>query len=428
MRRLLLLGGLLYLLLLAGLVTLVGELIAVAIPLAVYLVAALVYGPDELRLAVTRTIRADRVFDGDEVEVGLAVTNQGSDIERAVVEDLLPPPLELLEGEACVSTSLAPGECFELRYVVRARRGHYQFGDVWVTASDQLGLLCRKEVLTAQASFSALPRVPKPRPVAIRPLRTRGYAGPVPARQGGSGIDFFGVREYQAGDPQRWINWRASARHPRTLFSNEFEQERIADVGLILDARSRSQVRISGESLFEHAVRATAALADSFLADGNRVGLLVYGQFLDWTFPGYGRVQRERILQALARAETGESRVFSNLDYLPTRFFPAQSQVVMVSPLWWDDLPVLSRFRARGYQVLVIRPDAVSFEEQMLRSDNAIHLAARIVRVERALLLRKLQQAGIQVVDWRVEQPFDQVLHTSLGRRQPWFRAVGMEL
>ncbi|MCL7455525.1 MAG: DUF58 domain-containing protein [Anaerolineae bacterium] len=41
-----------------------------------------------------------------------------------------------------------------------------------------------------------------------------------PARAGPAPI--FGVREYQAGDPRRWINWRVSARHPRSLFTNEF--------------------------------------------------------------------------------------------------------------------------------------------------------------------------------------------------------------
>ena len=241
-------------------------------------------------------------------------------------------------------------------------------------------------------------------------------------------MEFFGVREYQLGDPRRWINWRVSARHPRALFTNEFEQERIADVGLILDARLRSDVRVRGDSLFEHAVRATASLAEAFLGDGNRVGLLVYGRFLNWTFPGYGKVQRERILQALARAQTGDSQIFDNLDYLPTRFFPAQSQLVLVSPLCRDDPPLLIRLRARGYQILVIRPDPVAFEVRALGPQPEVELAARIVGVERALLFRKLQQAGIQVVDWQVDQPFDRVVHASLGRVPHWFRAVGMEL
>ena len=250
-----------------------------------------------------------------------------------------------------------------------------------ITAGDRFGLFRRQASVSAPAELFVLPQ---PRPlkrVAIRPLRTRGYAGPVPARVGGSGIDFFGVREYQLGDPRRWINWRVSARHPRSLFSNEFEQERIADVGLILDARSRSDVMIGEQSLFEQGIQAAASLAEAFLSDGNRVGLLIYGRVLDWTFPGYGKVQRERILRALARARTGESQVFDNLSYLPTRFFPAQSQVVLVSPLWPDDLAMLIRLRARGYQVLVVRPDLIELESQSLGSEPEVALAARIARV-----------------------------------------------
>jgi uncharacterized protein (DUF58 family) len=170
-----------------------------------------------------------------------------------------------------------------------------------------------------------------------------------------------------------------------------------------------------------------ASLAERFLSDGNRVGLLVYGRVLDWTFPGYGKVQRERILRALASAQPGDSQVFERFENLPTRFFPAQSQLVLVSPLCMDDLPMLIRLRARGYQLLVVRPDPVSMELALLGQQPGVDLAARIVRLERTLLQRKLQQAGIQVVDWRVDQPFDQVIHASLGRMPHWFRAVGVE-
>jgi uncharacterized protein (DUF58 family) len=326
-----------------------------------------------------------------------------------------------------VLASLAPGETLELAYTVRSRRGGFEFGDLKATANDRLGLLRRQVELRAPAYLAVLPETQRLRRVAIRPLRTRGYAGPVAARQGGSGVDFFGVREYQTGDPRRWINWRVSARHPRSLFSNEFEQERIADVGLILDARLRSDVQSGDDSLFEHAIRATASLAEAFLSDGNRVGLLVYGRVLDWTFPGYGKVQRERVLRALARAQTGDSQIFDNLVYLPTRFFPAQSQLVLVSPLWRDDLPTLIRLRAHGYEVLVIRPNLVLMEMEKIGSQPGADLAARIVRVEHALLLRKLLQAGIRVVDWQVDKPFDQAVHASLGRLPQWFRAVGVE-
>ena len=427
MRRLLFLGGLAYGLLLLGVATLRGELLALAIPLVVYLGAALLYGPEVLQLTVTRTLSADRALQGVPVVVRLSVTNQGSLLEEILVEDLVPQPLDVTDGETRVLLSLPAGGTSELEYTVSGKRGSFAFKGVRVTASDHLGLLRRRAILPAPASLIVMPQVSRLRRMAIRPQRTHGYAGPIPARQGGSGVEFFGVREYQLGDPLRWINWRVSARHPRALFSNEFEQERIADVGLILDARNRSDVRSKGDSLFEHAIRATGALAEAFLNDGNRVGLLVYGWFLDWTFPGYGKVQRERILRALARAETGDSMIFESLDYLPTRFFPGRSQIVLISPLFRDDLPMLIRLRARGYQLLVISPDPVSFELRVLGPQPAVELAARVARVERALLLRSMRQAGIQIVDWQVDEPLDQAVHMSLGRVPHWFRAVGVE-
>jgi len=427
MRRFLLLSGLIYLLLLLGLATRDGRLLLLVVPLVTYLGAALLYRPEKLQLRVSRALSADRGLQGAPVVVKLSITNEGSMLEEVLIKDLLPQPLEPADGEARVLASLPPGGTIELEYTVIARRGIFDFGDVQVTASDRLGLFRRRAVLSAPAHLVVLPDTLRLRRLPIRPLRTRGYAGPVPARQGGSGVDFFGVREYQLGDPQRWINWRISARHVHELFTNEFEQERIADVGLILDARQRSEARVLGDSLFEHAVRATASLAEAFLRDGNRVGLLVYGRFLDWTFPGYGKVQRERILQALARAEVGESLVFDKLDYLPTGFFPAQSQIVLISPLWRGDLPALIRLRAHGYQVLVIRPDPVAFEVNALGPEPSVELAARILRVERSLLFRNLRQVGIQVVDWQVDKALDHAVHASLGRVPHWFRAVGME-
>jgi uncharacterized protein (DUF58 family) len=322
---------------------------------------------------------------------------------------------------------LAPGESAGLSYSVAAHRGSYDLDEVYVAATDALGVYRKRQVLSAPGHLSVVPRAQKLRRLAIRPLRTRGSAGTVPARVGGTGTDFFGVRQYQMGDPRRWINWRISARHPQELFSNEFEQERIADVGLILDARERSNVYVNGDALFEHAIRATASLAETFLSDGNRVGLLVYGRALDWTFPGYGKVQRERILQALARARTGESQIFENLDYLPTRYFPAGSQLVMVSPLNSEDPPSLIRLRARGYQLMVIRPDSLDFEVRGSEADPAVDMASRLLRTERVLVSRRLQQAGIQVVDWKVDTRFDRAVHASLGRMPHWFRAIGVE-
>jgi uncharacterized protein (DUF58 family) len=427
-RRVILLSSLAYALLFLGLGTLNGGMLALAIPLVVLLGAAFLWRPETPQLRIVRSLSAESVSPGTPVVVTLSVVNEGSPLEEVAIEDAVPPALEVIDGEASTLSSLPMGGEIEIAYTVRGKRGAFEFRDVRVAAGEHLGVFRQHATFPVPGRLFVLPEISRMRQVAIRPLRTRAYAGCIPARQGGGGVAFYGVREYQPGDPLRWINWRVSARHRHQVFTNEFEQERVADVGLILDARRRSNIRGAGGMLFEYAVAATASLALSFLNDGNRVGLLVYGGFLDWTFPGYGRLQRKRILETLARAETGASMVFESFDYLPTRFFPAKSQLVLVSPLCDSDPPMLVQLRARGYQLLVISPDPVSFEARMLGAQPDVELAARIALLERALLLRRLRRAGIQVVDWQVDQPLDRVVHASLARTPQWFRAVGVEV
>ena len=161
---------------------------------------------------------------------------------------------------------------------------------------------------------------------------------------------------------------------------------------------------------------ASARLADAFLSYGNRVGLFLYGGAIDWTFPGSGKVQRERILRALARAKMERSQVFDKLSHLPTRLFPVRSQLVLISPLQPDDRDDIVSLRARGYELLLVTPDAITFEMKTLATTRNTQLAARLAQLERAHLLRTLGRAGVNVFEWDVETPFHQVAHRALSR------------
>jgi uncharacterized protein (DUF58 family) len=243
-------------------------------------------------------------------------------------------------------------------------------------------------------------------------------------------VDFFGLREYQMGDPRRWINWRASARHNQQMFVNQFEQERIADVGIILDARAQSNIVLqngsapTGAALFEYSVQAAGSLSEALLNDGNRVGLLIYGFGMERVFPGYGKVQQERILYALGQARTGKNFALENMGYLPTRFFPAGSQIVMISPLIGSDVPAFTQLRACGYEVLLVSPDPVDFEARALGVVE--DLPHQIARVERAISLRKLQHMGVRVLDWKVDHPFEPLVRAQLSRAQTGPRPGGI--
>lgn len=405
------LGLALFGLVVAGIALRSGALLAMALPLLSYLAAAQLAPPPAPKIRAERRT-AERAAPGEPAAVSLAVTNQGDEPLELLIEDRLPPGLEVSEGSPALRARLAPGQRAEIAYAVRGERGLYRFPGAVATVGDAVGLRERRFELRAPGQIFVLPPLTRLRRIDIRPRRTRNNAGLIPARQGGPGVEFFGVREYQPGDPTRWINGRVTARYPEALFVNEFEQERVADVGIILDARRGDDL----PELFERAVEAAAALADALLDRGNRVGLVVYGSALDWTFPGYGRVQRERIMRALARAEQGDHVAFETLDNLPTRQFPSRSQLVLISPLQPGDVATIRRLRAHGYELLVISPDPAPVERAALDPGPDADLALRLVGLERDLLLRRVRAMGVRVVDWRADVPFQQVAEQALSR------------
>ena len=411
-------------LLLVGLAGARGEFMALAIPLVLYLLHGLLRGPERLDLEFHRTLSAERLAPGVPLQITVTVANRGPALEELVLTDVLPPALRIEEGERMHMLDLRRGASYSWSYSVTAPRGSYALESVHARGCDHLGVVSASQTFQTFGHLFVFPSVARLRRVSIHPRQTRVYAGSIPARAGGAGTDFYGLRDYHPGDPPGWINWKVSARHPDALYSNEFQQERVTDVAVILDGRERTNLFPAGHSLFEHSVLAAAALADAFISQGDRVGLLVYSNFLGWTWPGYGKLQRERILQALAHAQPGSSQVFSGLEHLRSGIFPPESQIVLVSPLVADDFQVLVQVRARGYRVMVVSPDPVMFEASYLAPGPQVDLAGRVLRMERVLLIRSLQRAGLQIVNWDVRQPFDQVVRSALRRQ----RTIGMPL
>ena len=407
--RVLLLAFLAFGLLIIGLGALNGSIIALALPLCLYLGAAVYFNPGAPQISADRWLSTEGIFPGTPVEVRLTVRNEGQSVSEIDIHDILPAGLEVLEGETEAFVTLAAGEEITLEYTVLGERGDYRFTGVNITVREPFGLF--ESSLVAQASHRLLVR-PRPahlKPMRIRPAQTRGFAGPIPSRQGGHGTDFFVVREYQPGDPLRRVNWKVAAHGENDLFTNVFEQERVADIGIILDAREQSYGDFPNHPLFESAVQATASLAEGFLMDGNRVGLLIYGGGIESAFPGTGKIQRQRILHTLARARTGRNFALETLRYLPTRFFPSHSQIVLVSPLVQADIEILIGLRALGYSVLVLSPDIIHFDAGKVEPLSHGSYALRLALAERSLMLQKVRRAGVQVIDWNTEIPIEQI-------------------
>jgi len=426
-------------LLLTGLATRNRDVTLLSLPFLVYLAAGILRAPsvDEPGLAAERAVtREMERTEGDTWSVAgemrITIRNaSGQAVLLRLVEPVQPgleplewPDLERDRGVLSGWLVLGAGEERAFRYAFAAPRGRYRWQAIRVIAADPFGLFASELMLPALAELEVQPRAGKYRTLSLPPCATLHSPGTLPARLAGSGTDFWGVREYYPGDPLRRIDWHLAARHPGRFFTREFEQEEVADTGIILDARCKADIRLGNESLFEHSVRAAGSLAETLLSQGHRVSLLVFGDALATVFPGYSRVQLQRIRHCLANAKVGltDSRV--TLGYLPLGMFSTRALMVIFSSLAPGDRVLFGRLRARGNQVVLVCPDAVAFATPGVGPEMADRLALRASRAERRLELRKVAAEHVCVVDWSVDRPLAPLLQdalragrSSLGRR-----------
>jgi uncharacterized protein (DUF58 family) len=407
-------------LLLAALITRAGDLAWMALPFLAYLGLAILQAPPagQINLKAFRKVEKT-ILDGDSsIQVGATVVNQGGQTVHVSMADPLQPGMTISAGQIRTLADLRGGESAAFQYTFQSCRASYTWTTLHAVVSDPFGVVETKLELPAPAQIQVLPGLKKFRPFPLKPQHTLPSSGSIPARLGGSGIEFWGVREYHPGDPLRRLDWRRTACHSHQFFTREFEQEQIADIGLVLDARQKTNLGVGADSLFEQSVRATVSLAEVFLRQGNRVSLLIYGRRVVSLFPGYGKVQLNRILHTLSQAvpETGDS--LDGLQFIPLQMFSSHSLILVLSPLAPNDWHLFQRLRAYGYQVLLVSPDPVDFARRMIPGDPVTRLAARLTQVERHLEIGRITHLWVPVIDWQVSQPLAPLVRTALGHHR----------
>ena len=396
-----------------------GGMLALAVPPILYSCLCVI-STLQLRLPilrVRRTVSRHRMIEGEEIEIAVDLASEFGDVGRHFISviDQLPAGAQLIEGENQFLGPLLRGQSVRFSYRVVLPRGKHRFSQVVVTAWSRWGLASRMESIPHESVIIAHPKAELLGAIAIHPRRTRAFAGPVKAKLGGQGLDFFGCRSYVPGDDIRRINWRAYARQDN-LIVNEYELERLADVSIIVDARLQAHCRLGEDTTFDYSLRAAASLTSHFLRVGNVVGLLVYGDIVHWVFPGVGKTQERRIFDSLAAAYAAEKDVFEDLRKIPTRLFPAQSQLVFVSPLIDDDdVEVIALLIDRGYSIILVCPHAAAWEAEKIGSSPSVQIATRMSNLRRSLFLDSLVRTGTRIVNWDIAEPLTQAIARDLG-------------
>ncbi len=367
-----------------------------ALPLLLAPVAAAISGPRE-RLRATARVSAGGSGPDVLLHGTVRLRSEGSTADLWVRVDR-PPGIE----ETAPVRSAADGRTVELDWSWRTREPSIAVvPPLRVAWTDAAGLVTREADVESEPYV--LERYPPEllRVGSVRLHRTVTLPGETPSRHLGSSGEFHGLREATALDPPRRINWKASARAGRRLV-NEFRTERTADVVLFLDTRPSTLGPAVDERLLGISRAAAAGIAASFLREKSRVGLGVFGEFLDVVPLGLGRAHASRLRAALVASRVGSSSPPAERGAVAaTRYFPPGVTVLLISPLADEaSSELVPHLRRRGYPVIVLSPSPIpALLGPGPADDEESRLVARLSR-----LLRRERLAATwnyaPTVDW----------------------------
>lgn len=234
------------------------------------IVVSIALAPRNLKLTGDRTGLFPRVTEGDRLDVEVHLEANRS-VSTFVLEERVPERLGTTVKVPV--TRLAKGRGVAHQYTLRAaRRGVYEIGPLVAVASDPLGLSERETMVAEPFELLVHPRIEI---VSDRPLARAFEDPPIRppvSRPWPSGMEFYGMREYQRGDDVRKIVWKATARTGKVMI-REAEQGITDHITIILDT-DRTFHSNDGEGLsesFEMGVRIAASLAVRHLREGYEV-------------------------------------------------------------------------------------------------------------------------------------------------------------
>jgi uncharacterized protein (DUF58 family) len=349
---------------------------------------------------------------GVRTEIVLRIFNATSKALRCEVHDHHPPTLE---GEGLPrSMRLNPSGWTEVRYQVRpVARGETRFGRAELRILSPLQLWQVTRYAGDEAGVRVYPNFRALAKYTLLATDNRlSQIGVLQVRRRGEGTEFHQLREYRQGDPQRAIDWKATARTAR-LIAREYEEEKDQRVLLVIDCGRRMASKDDELSHFDHTLNAALLLSHVALRQGDAVGMLTMGGIHRYLEPRKSIGAVHAMLNQVYDIEP--TLAVPDYDHAARevmRHLRRRSLVILLTNLRDEDddtlLPALKLLRTRHFVVLASLREAIISRALSARVDSfdraVTHAAAAEYLALRERVFRRIGAAGVIALDVEPER------------------------
>lgn len=237
------------------------------------------------------------VSEGEPILVSLRLKGGQMLVGPVEVHDSFPQWFESASEENVIERH---DEALVISYrTIPKKRGKYRVGPVIVRTTDPLGFFT---FTSRYPLFSTMVVYPSPLRISELDSKLGGEFGEQQFEGSGakgSGVDFHGVRDFNAGDELRRVHWKSTARHGK-LNVVEFEHALGHNALIAIDLEQDTEIGEPPFTSLEYAAKLAAGIAEQAVMRGSSVRLIYPGITGSAALPGVGLDQYYAILEALA--------------------------------------------------------------------------------------------------------------------------------
>lgn len=205
----------------------------------------------------------------------------------------------------------------------------------------------------------------------VRPTAVADLAGAYLGARPGIGLTFAELRAYEPGDDVRHLDWNVTARQGKP-YVRRFVEERLLTLWLIVDVSASLRFGPDGRTKADRAAQASALLAAAAIRNGDRAGLALVSDRVEFELePGGGARHLARLLRALVATPATSRRTALHVGLSRLRR-SRRALVVVISDFLADEPIGLWRRAARRHELIAIR--MVEPREESLPSGGILDL------------------------------------------------------
>ncbi|GHA55765.1 DUF58 domain-containing protein [Pontibacter akesuensis] len=253
----------------------------------------------------------EKLSNGSDNDVYLYLENKYNfAVQTEVIDEL---PFQFQQRDSLFTAAVGKGRTQIIHYTVRpTKRGSYQFGAINVYAMSALQLIKRRYRFAQDQEVPVYPSFMQMRQYELLAISNRLQEfGMKKVRRIGHSSEFEQIRPYVAGDDQRTINWKASARKAE-LMVNSYQDEKSQQVYCLIDKGRVMQMPFAGLSLLDYAINAALVISNIALKKQDKAGIITFSNKISNLLPAQRKAdQLRRILELLYNQKTK----FQETDY-----------------------------------------------------------------------------------------------------------------